>query len=49
MPQEKLYCEENSILKRPHHECSEFSEQLDIIDCIGKYFCNGKDGFFVNA
>ena len=36
--QEKYYCEENSMLQWLHHGCVEFSEQLDIIDCIGKYF-----------
>ena len=32
------YCREKSMLKWLHNGCLEFSEQLDIIDCIGKYF-----------
>ena len=31
------------------HGCSEFSEQLVIIDCLGKSFYNGNDSFSVNA
>ena len=26
------------MLKLLHEGCSKFSEQLDMIDCIGKYF-----------
>ena len=46
---EKYYCEKNSMLKWLHHGCAVFSEQLDIIDCIGKYFYKEKDCFFVDA
>ena len=42
---EKLCCQENSVLKRFHHGCLEFSEQLDIIDSIGKYFLMEKMAF----
>ena len=42
---EKLCCLENSVLKRFHHRCLEFLEQLDIIDSIGKYFLMEKMAF----
>ena len=35
----------NSMLKWRNHVCSEFSEQLDIIDCIDKYFLKEKMAF----
>ena len=34
------------MLKRLHHGCSQFSEQLDIIDCICNYVLMEKTGFF---
>ena len=34
------------MLKRLHHGCSQFSEQLDIIDCICNYVLMEKTVFF---
>ena len=42
---EKLCCQEDSVLKPFHYGCLEFSEQLDIIDSIGKYFLMEKMAF----
>ena len=43
--QGKLYRQENLMLKWLRHWCSEFSEQLGIINCTGKYFSMEKMAF----
>ena len=47
MLQETLYFQENVKLKWLHRGSSEFSEQLDIIDCFGKYFLMQKMAFLL--
>ena len=54
MQLKKRCFKKNNIVKKisakmTRHGCSEFSEQLVIIDCLGKSFYNGNDSFSVNA
>ena len=43
--QGKLYRQENLMLKWLRHGCSEFSEQLGIINCTGNFFSMEKMAF----
>ena len=54
MQLKKRCFKKNNIVKKinakmTRHGCSEFSEQLVIIDCLGKSFYNGNDSLSVNA